>query len=293
MAKAWDRSPFTYSAGTHETTEVALTSTSTYSAALIDPQRWSGRDLTEASVRYTRHGANPSDVAFSGEASLGAISASRFGFGPGRGAYSRAVASLSRTVQSTGGRTVGYARLFASYAPNAPREREVYASASDPTSSFGDDLWRPRGGVLAPGRETEVPFGYRTLADGHYRPLGGAALRGYDPRLVFGSGAAVNLEEAVRLTTLAGPASGLALYASVFGDAGLRSLPKLRALDRSLGNGALADAGPSVSVRGQLYDREVRVRADFPLFVRGLGVGDDARVSGARFRFAFSLDDLW
>ena len=61
----------------------------------------------------------------------------------------------------------------------------------------------------------------------------------------------------------------------------------------------MADAGAGLALRGQLFDRPVRVRLDFPVWVqdplvaigwRGRQALDEDRV---RFRWAFSLNDLW
>ena len=48
-------------------------------------------------------------------------------------------------------------------------------------------------------------------------------------------------------------------------------------------------------MRGRFFDRTVRVRFDAPVYVRDPaaaigGSGDDGRT---RFRWAFSLNDLW
>ena len=69
------------------------------------------------------------------------------------------------------------------------------------------------------------------------------------------------------------------------------------ARSRTVDGSFLADAGLGLSLRGMLFDRDVRLRADFPLYVRavapdvgGSGVPSNADV---RFRFAFSFNDLW
>ena len=91
-----------------------------------------------------------------------------------------------------------------------------------------------------------------------------------------------------RLRTLGARGAGPSLYGSLFADAGM----PLQTLDVARGK-LLADGGVGLSVRGLLYDRDVRVRADFPLYVRdpSRSIGPSGRE--ARFRFAFSFNDLW
>jgi hypothetical protein len=209
--------------------------------------------------------------------------------------YTRAELALSRTRRPAGGRNVQFLRAYAAYAERAPRERQIYASASDPTTTFTNHFWRPRGGPLAPSvRFAELPCcdgasgTYRTLADGHYRPLGGAALRGYSPLLALGSVVAVNAEQARLLRTLGAGGVGPKLYASLFADVGMPLVTE--DVESKL---LLGDAGVGLSVRGALFDRDVRVRADFPLYVRAPSRALDAGGRETRFRFAFSFNDLW
>ncbi|HWJ22450.1 MAG TPA: M1 family aminopeptidase, partial [Gemmatimonadaceae bacterium] len=208
LQRTWDTNPFLYAAGPRDSVTLAFTGTYPYSRGIVDPARWSGRSVSEARAAYGRRSgrrATGPDVVFGVDASLavGYMGGTPAAPGDAEHGYARGELALSRTRRWAGGRDVQFLRGYAAYAEHAPVERQVYASADDPTSTFANHLWRPMGGPLAPsvpdyrvlGRTAE----YRTLADGHYLPLGGAALRGYDPLLTMGSVVAVNAEQAHRL----------------------------------------------------------------------------------------------
>ena len=58
----------------------------------------------------------------------------------------------------------------------------------------------------------------------------------------------------------------------------------------------LLDAGVGASLRGRLYDRDIHMRLDLPLFVKqpGLAAGPSfARKGSLGFRYVFSLSDWW
>jgi hypothetical protein len=259
--------------------------------------------VSEASAAYRRRSAprvGGPDAAFGVDATfaVGYASGTPLQFGDAEHLYLRSEVAFSQTRRWAAGRDVGFLRLYAAYAEHAPIERQVFASAADPTSTFTNHFWRPLGGPLAPSvpkysaSAASLAY-YRTLADGHYLPLGGAALRGYDPLVALGSVVAVNAEQAHRLHVFGAQGRGPALFASVFGDAGLP-----RMAHRVSADALLADAGAGLSLRGMLFDRDVRVRADFPLYVRGTApdVGGHSRSSSdgdVRVRFAFSFNDLW
>ncbi|HET7458697.1 MAG TPA: hypothetical protein VFJ74_13705, partial [Gemmatimonadaceae bacterium] len=305
LRKQWDASRFLYAPGVRQTWALALTTTQPYASVIADPFRWSGQNVAELSAALTRRGApRPAGGAVNGidaSLALGAVRRDRvLGGESGQPGYVRAELAGTRTWRSPAGRDASFLRAYAAYAGRAPAERQIYASAADPTTTFANHLWRPLGGPLAPsvrryGSYCCVGQSYHTLADGHYRPLGGAALRGYDPLLALGSVVAVNAEQARRLPTPRVRARGPSPYASVFVDAGVPLESDFVSAGR-----VLADAGVGLSLRGMLFDRDVRVRADFPLFVRAAGpdvvsrsVGAAAGESEARFRFAFSFNDLW
>jgi hypothetical protein len=307
LQRTWDTSPFLFAAGPRQAWTVGFTGTYPYSRGIVDPARWSGRNVSEASVAYRRRSAPRAvgpDVRFGVDATLamGYAGGTPTLSGDAEHAYVRGELALSRTWRWAGGRDVQFLRGYAGYAEHAPEERGIYASASDPTSTFANHLWRPLGGPLAPSTADysrpcciapAPPRVYRTIADGHYLPLGGAALRGYDPLVAVGSVIAVNAEQAHRLRAFGAQGRGPGLYASLFGDAGLPN-----ATYTSRRSTLLADAGVGVSLRGMLFDRDVRMRADFPLYVRGTApdVGGSSRAAESddvRFRFAFAFNDLW
>jgi hypothetical protein len=64
-----------------------------------------------------------------------------------------------------------------------------------------------------------------------------------------------------------------------------------------LANDWVADAGVGLTLRGRLLDRDVRARVDFPVYVSqpflaiDRASADDERK--VRFRYTFSLNDLW
>src|SRR5262249_42005070 len=153
-------------------------------------------------------------------------------------------------------------RGFASYDARAPIERAVFLSAADPTETFANDFLRPSGAPLA-------------RSDVHFTPLGGAGLRGYDPRLAVPGIIAVNLEAAARPLPLADRPRALGFYLGAFADAAttfhsgpietpglVAILPASTAHDMS--SHVLADMGVGVALRGYVYDRDVALRVDIP-----------------------------
>ena len=77
---------------------------------------------------------------------------------------------------------------------------------------------------------------------------------------------------------------------SLFGDTGIGSSQFV-----DLTNNSMSDAGAGIITRGRLYDRDVYVRLDAPVFVnqagfagwRGLGNGSVAP------RWTLTIGDLW
>ena len=84
----------------------------------------------------------------------------------------------------------------------------------------------------------------------------------------------------------------LGVWVSVFGDAGFASSDTY-----TLSGAFLGDAGVGVSLRGRLYDRDVTLRLDAPLFVQqpALSGGRGLTTSHAdlALRWVFTLNDLW
>jgi hypothetical protein len=173
--------------------------------------------------------------------------------------YVRVEASATRTAFLESGAFALVGRLYGGASSKAPIQRAIFAATQDPFETFWSNWYRPHGAVLK--------------ADGlNYQPLGGAALRGYDYRLVLDRVAALNVELAQRVLNMGTERSGRqSLWVSAFGDIAAAS-GQFVELDGAL----LADAGVGVSVRGRLYDRDIRVRLDVPLIVHqpGLSIGE-------------------
>jgi hypothetical protein len=58
----------------------------------------------------------------------------------------------------------------------------------------------------------------------------------------------------------------------------------------------LLDAGVGASFRGRLYDRDIHLRLDLPLFIKQpdlAGGPSFARKASFGFRYVFSLQDGW
>jgi hypothetical protein len=152
-----------------------------------------------------------------------------------------------------------------------PAQRALFVGSRDPFSTFFNHWWRPRGALLKrPGM--------------HWLPLGGGGLRGFRwdlaDRALFGG----NGEVGFRVISL--PIDGdPAVWVNIFGDVAHG--------DR---NHALSDAGAGLALRGRIYDRDITVRLDAPVFVNrpALGLERDG-VSRDRLaaRWVLTFNDLW
>jgi hypothetical protein len=103
-----------------------------------------------------------------------------------------------------------------------------------------------------------------------------------------------NAELAQRLRSIGNGSSGRrSIWVSAFGDiAAARPFGE----STSFGGSMLLDAGVGASLRGRIYDRDMHIRLDLPLFVKqpGLAGGPSfARKGSLGFRYVFSLNDLW
>ena len=151
--------------------------------------------------------------------------------------------------------TVGVGRAFVGGAFQAPMQRSIFLSSLDPYATFMDHWFRPRGSIL---KQSDA-----------FVPLGGAELHGFSPLATARVAAAANAELRRRLTTLGGFLDGLSVWGAAFGDVGLanRLVPIDPAASIATGWSAVADGGAGVSLRGRLYDRDVALRLDLPVFV--------------------------
>ena len=275
LGYSWDASPFYYAKTRTITRAIQATFMMPESFGFL-PARWQDATTTELSATQSVRSWSRWSPRIVSSASLGYRSGGPAG--ARRGAYTRGTLAMQFVRSSADSSVAGSLRLFlGASSDNAPLQRHVYASSQDPYETFSSNFVRPAGGLLA-------------QPDAHFVPLGGAGLRAYDPRLPLRSVAAVNVEQGLRLATLARTPRALTLWASVFGDAAAARLiyrysPRL-----------LADAGVGVSLRGWFYDREVRLRLDAPLVMtnQSLAVGEP-KPDGKdpTLRWQFSLTDLW
>jgi len=147
-------------------------------------------------------------------------------------------------------------RAYGAFAPNAPLQRQIFASSVDPLESFNNDLFRPRGALF---KQKNV----------NYLPIGGAGLRGFAVTVPLDAVVAMNGELSQRIATVGGEWGRATISLSGFGDVARASADE-RYLD--LTNSFMSDAGAGIVARGRLYDRTFNVRLDVPFFVNQSGL---------------------
>ncbi len=255
---------------------LAVTGTYPYDHNFYDPERWSGRSATDLTVGLELRPAEEQGIRMSASLTGG------YAVGAGREdePYARAEASATYVSRSPTGHMVHMLRMYVGGEIDAPRERATYLSALSPTQSFPNHLLRPEGAPLA-------------LPEVRYVSVGGAALRGYDPRVRVPNIVAVNAEEALRVHAF-GEDRRLELFASLFADIGMQIFPDTLA-DGS-DDALLADAGIGIALRGPLLERDVRLRVDFPIWVSRPALSyawTRGRENEAAMRVTFSFTDLW
>ncbi len=308
LSQTWDLSPYWTAVGPRIDATLGVTGAYPYDRGMM-PSGWEDRSITEANgsigvrfphdvlgqagtatLRLSAAGglASPAQHAppvvvlgaSGGGATAGQVGilASRsLGIVDEPALYGRLEAEGTTVSRYAGGATTLSLRLYGALSNDPPAQRALHLSVSDPLSNFADNWYRPRGAIL---KSRGV----------NYLPLGGAGLRGYDPSVTVDKIIAGNGELSERLAK--DVFSGVSLWGSLFGEAGFAG-SRTYAL-----NGAfLADAGAGLSLRGRLYDRQVTVRLDAPLYVEqpGLAGGRGLTHSDATFalRWVFSFDDLW
>jgi hypothetical protein len=216
------------------------------------------------------------------------------------------------------GRTTTRLRAYLGLTYDVPRERQIYLAAQNPTETFGNHFLRPRGAPLA-SSVGDFESRPRERFGDHYAHLGGAGLRGYDAWLpapgvdnedsgilqLMQRVAAANAEQAVTLWRFGPESRPLHLTAAAFADVAYALVDPQGENVVSLGTRLMADAGVGLALRGHLFDRDVRARVDFPVWVRQPQYAVGARVSGGdqfgpgavpsrtRFRWVVSFADLW
>jgi hypothetical protein len=275
----WDLSPFIFTPGPTITARTYATAAVPTDSLLI-PEQWANVSVVELGGSADYRTAILADSSYlSGHASLGGGAAGG-GAGSGEAArgYLRAQASLA-AVQPVGTMATQLRlRVFGGIAKHAPRQRAIFASTRDPFETFTNDLFRPRGALFK--------------QDGiNYLPLGGAGLRGFGINTPLDGVAAVNGELLQRLVTTTGPWGRATVSLSAFGDVASGSSSYL-----TLTEHLLSDAGAGVVVQGRLYDRDVYVRLDAPVFVNqtaiagGRGLGGNGSLAP---RWTITVGDLW
>jgi hypothetical protein len=279
LFRKWDLSPFIFTPGPTIGAR-AYATIAIPSDSLLLPEQWSNANVAEVGGT----GSFKSVVSADGEyttarAALGAgYSSSNAPANGTSGAYMRAEGSAGAVRSVVGTVTQLHVRLFAGVARGAPRQRAIYASTQDPFETFNNDLFRPRGAVLK--------------QDGvNYLPLGGAGLRGFGFDVPLDGVGAANGELVQRLTTMKGAWGQGTLSVSFFGDAAFASSSQI-----ALPGSFLSDAGAGLIARGRLYDRNVYVRLDAPVFVNhaslanGKGLGGHGSIAP---RWTITVGDLW
>jgi Peptidase family M1 domain len=279
-SKQWDLSPFLISRGPKIVATLRLTGAYPTDHFAIPVEQWTDERVTEAagSVDYR--------PPVEGDGSRFLVAGSlATGFGGGRTltrtaahGYSRAELTATRVQFILPKRTALVIRAFGGWSEKTPLQRAIFASTEDPFSTFGDNNWRPRDALFK--RE-----GVNII------PLGGAGLRGYAPQVALEKVVSGSGELTQFLHSFGDESSKPQLWVSAFGDAGFAS-----STHTTLDGAFLADAGVGASLRGKLYDRDVRLRLDFPLIVQqpalagGRGIGPTGNIA---FRFVFSFRDFW
>ncbi len=278
--KNWDLSPFILTPGPAIKARVYAT-VAVPSDSLLLPEQWSPTTVVEVggSGSYRTAIAADSDYVIARGSLASGLATSVFATRQEhtRG-YLRADGSIGGVWSINGSGTQMRIRAYGGVAHNAPRQRSIFASSDDPFDTFNNDLFRGRGALFKqPGI--------------NYLPLGGAALRGFRTDVALDAVAALNGEFVQRLGEAKGSWGHGSVSLSLFADAGHAT-----STYTALTNASLSDAGAGLVTRGRLYDRDVYVRLDAPVFVNhgGLagGTGLGGRGSIAR-RWTVTVGDLW
>lgn len=279
-SRRWDLSPFLFARGARIGATLRFTGAYPTDRFLLPIEQWDDERVTEVGGELDfapPAEANGSAFRFGATLAAGLGGGGTFNGEAARG-YTRAELSATRIEFLVPRRTALVVRAFGGWSEKTPRQRAIFAATDDPFSTFEYNLWRPRNSLFK--RE-----GINVL------PLGGAALRGYSPAVALEKVIAANGELAQWLYSFGRESRSPSLWISAFGDAGFAS-----STHTELDGAFLADAGVGASLRGRLYDRDVRLRLDLPLLVHqpalagGRGIGATGDIA---FRFVFSFTDLW
>lgn len=278
--RQWDLSPFIFTAGPAINARLYASVATPTDSALV-PEQWANVAVGEAGGGASYRSTILADSGyFTLRATLAggaASSRSADAAEPSRG-YARAAASIAVVEPLAGTATQLHLRLFGGVARNAPRQRAIFASTEDPFETFNNDLFRPRGALL---KQSGV----------NYLPLGGAGLRGFAVDVPLDGVGALNGELLQRLAFTKGEWGRATVSLSVFGDGAVARSRYLTLSDK-----LLSDAGAGVVLSGKVYDRNVYVRLDAPIFVNrvdlagGRGLGTHGSVGP---RWTLTVGDLY
>ena len=252
LTRRWNLSPFVYANGPKF--DVSATMSGTFPAeSLLLPEQWDNAHITELSgfARYEQPtlGDSSSNV-LTIDAGVG-YAAARDGTARSRG-YGRVLASVENITHLVPGKRTLTIRLNAGMAPNAPRQRAIFASSRDPFETFTNNYFRPRRALFKQPDATVIP-------------LGGARMRGFSQLLALDRVVSANFEAAQALATWSGDFGRLSLWAGPFVDigTGTASSTSVAGLNAHL----LVDAGAGIALRGRFYDRDLKMRLDAPFVV--------------------------
>lgn len=278
--KDWDLSPFVFTPGPQITAR-AFATVAIPSDSLLLPEQWSEASVFEAggSGSYRTTVTPDSDYVLARAKVSTGLAASAFATrNEHTRGYLRAEASLGAAWSLNGPATQVHVRLYGGAAHNAPEQRAIFASSDDPFDTFRNDLFRGRGALL---KQRGI----------NYLPLGGAGLRGFRTDVALDGVMAANGEFVQRLASARGAWGYGSISVSLFGDVGQASAGYTPLPDASL-----IDAGAGLVARGKLYDRNVYVRLDAPIFVNhgslagGGGLGGHGSIAR---RWTLTVGDLW
>jgi hypothetical protein len=274
-SKRWDLSPYPLANGPRIAASIFATGAYPTDRTTL-PEQWQFVKTTEAGGSASIRTRNKPDSSYwlaDGTMSLGVSGGQSFTTRAAQ-PYGRLLLSVVRVQSLANSDQKLILRGFGGVAPQAPEQRAVFLSSSDPFTTFEDNWWRPLGGVL---KQQHV----------NYLPLGEGALRGYSPMLAVRNLVAANGELTQRVLRPGGPLAHTSIWLSAFGDVGASA------------DGATTsygDAGVGASLRGRIYDRDVTLRLDLPVLVKqpalayGSGLGGHGSLAP---RFVFSLQDVW
>ena len=281
--KVWNQDRYQFATGPRRSTALSLLGARVHSTDFADPERWEDRDLVEAGVAHTVGRGSFSGRFYAGAGYASAAPDESGGAGSSTGAqagaYPRMELELKALRPWAEGRSESRVRLFGGYTDRAPLQRVFRESSRDPVETFDNHLVRPRDGVLS-------------HRDAHYRQIGGFGLRGSDAAVVAPRGVSLNLDQTIRVASRRLAPGTQSVWISVFADA-FAPLADGESL-------FLADAGLSLALRGQLYDRPLSLRFDMPFYVNrpelavgSFGESGSGELEKSRLRWAFSFGELW